>query len=608
MTGLLCCAALLATYAAVAWSAAGRMSPTFDEPYHALSAWVQLHRHDYRIDNEDPPGWQYWASLPNGRSALSADFADPHWQHMGGDINDQWVWLAKTLYRTPGNDPTRLITRARAMMLVVAVALGIGIAGWAWRLGGPVAAVVATAAFALDPNFLAHGPLMKNDVAASAAWLGVAWGLWDVGRRVTPGSVLRLLGLCAVPLCVKYSGLLIAILVPASLFIRAMIRTPWHVRGRPLATRGSRLLVAAALVGLVAATAVVTVWAEYGLRYRSGPALADRLDLSPLVERAVDNERLVHPSRTPPGPAVRAALFVADHHLLPQPFVAGFLFTYAESLVRPAYLLGQVSLTGWWYYFPFAMAVKAPVATLAAVGVVAVLAIRRRRRRRGAQPSDAATRWAVVSLALPVVIYLASAMSSNLNIGLRHVLPAYPPAFVALGCVAAAAVRRRPRAARRFVVALVTGLAFETAFAFPRYVNFFNAPARLASRDGHDLLGDSNLDWGQGLLALADWQRRHPADPLYLSYFGLTGPRSFGIRYTPIPGRMATDPIPPAFPDPRRPAWLAISISHLQLADTQPEPLRSWYRRWAARTPTQVVGGSIYIYRYDPAGLDAGRR
>src|SRR4051794_27229904 len=40
------CAALLAVFAALAWFAVDSKSPTYDEPLHAVGAWLHLHTGD----------------------------------------------------------------------------------------------------------------------------------------------------------------------------------------------------------------------------------------------------------------------------------------------------------------------------------------------------------------------------------------------------------------------------------------------------------------------------------------------------------------------------------------------------------------------------------
>src|SRR5439155_15080241 len=96
-------------------------------------------------------------------------------------------------FRTSGNDGQALVAKARAMMLAFGIALGALVCIWSWQLGGRAAAVAATAAFALDPNFLANAPLMKNDVALAFCLLGGMWLTWMIGRRAKWPAVLGLL-------------------------------------------------------------------------------------------------------------------------------------------------------------------------------------------------------------------------------------------------------------------------------------------------------------------------------------------------------------------------------------------------------------------------------
>ncbi len=597
------CAALLAAFAAVAWVAASAKSPAYDEPYHALSAWLQLRHRDYRLDNEDPPLWQYWASLPNGPDAIRADFGSAEWERMPHALVNQWGWCVDTLYHTPGNDATRFVARCRAMMLALGVALGGLVGWWAFRLGGPAAAVAAVGLYCLDPNFLGHAPLMKNDVCFSLALLALAYAVWRAGRRLTAARAAVVAALSAVMLTTKFSGLSVAFLLPLLLGTRALLPAPWPAFGRTVATRRCRLAVAAGLCAASAAVGYAGIWAAYGFRYSATPDPAVSLNLAEIADRSIQYTATAataeHPRDPPTPPAdrppapVRLALWADAHRLFPQAYVAGFLFTYTNNLVRPAFLFGQISLVGWWYYFPAAMAMKTPVATVVAVAAAAVVVARRLTRR----PVGPAAVWAAAAVGLPAAAFMASAMRSNLNIGLRHVLPVYPFAFVAAGWAVAAVWAAR----RRWVLALFVAVAAETAHAFPDYVAFFNAPSRLAGDGGWQLLGDSNLDWGQDLTTLADWlAKTRPAEPLYLSYFGLADPAYYGIRYVPLPHLYGFTG-PPRYPDPYAPALIAISVNHLQLRRLLDPTAHAYFDLWAAREPIAVLGGTLRVYQYDPA-------
>ncbi|HEX5242678.1 MAG TPA: hypothetical protein VFW23_05390, partial [Tepidisphaeraceae bacterium] len=65
--GVIFCALLLVTFAALAWLAALGKSATFDEPLDLIESWANTRLGDYRICPADPPLWSYWAGLPLGR-------------------------------------------------------------------------------------------------------------------------------------------------------------------------------------------------------------------------------------------------------------------------------------------------------------------------------------------------------------------------------------------------------------------------------------------------------------------------------------------------------------------------------------------------------------
>ena len=81
-----------------------------------------------------------------------------------------------------------------------------------------------------------------------------------------------------------------------------------------------------------------------------------------------------------------------------------------------SYLLGQVSLDGWWYFYLVTLAVKTPLSPLLAGGSVglACLAGKGWRERDG---------WALAPLVLVLSAMLGFAtLFSRINIGIRHVL------------------------------------------------------------------------------------------------------------------------------------------------------------------------------------------
>ena len=183
------------------------------------------------------------------------------------------------------------------------------------------------------------------------------------------------------------------------------------------------------------------------------------------------------------------------------------------------------------------------------------------------------------------------AMRSHLDLGIRHVLPVYPFLFIFLGVVAADAWKRFGQPAAWIISILILGLALETYGAYPNYIPFFNVAAG-GYRGGVRLLGDSNIDWGQDLPDLADWQVHHPDRQLWLCYFGTVDPLYYGIHYINLPG---SDAPPDQFGPNGLPPVFAISATAFGGQHLRPEQ-RAVYDRFRSAQPLAILGGSIWLY------------
>ena len=125
---------------------------------------------------------------------------------------------------------------------------------------------------------------------------------------------------------------------------------------------------------------------------------------------------------------------------------------------------------------------------------------------------------------------------TDINLGLRYILPAFPYLFIFAG-------RLGPWAdlgpSRRFGWGLIGGLLAATVLAVvtihPHYLAHFNLTPGGPDRDPPRLI-DSNLDWGQDLVGLREWLRAHPEEgPVGLAYFGQVSPNLFALQGDPFP-------------------------------------------------------------------------
>jgi len=179
---------------------------------------------------------------------------------------------------------------------------------------------------------------------------------------------------------------------------------------------------------------------------------------------------------------------------------------------HPALLFGEKSQLGWWYYFPCVAVYKVPMGFWPVLLLgLASLAWRR-------------VRWAEVSLLAPAVVWSLLLLTSHINIGFRHALPAYVMwMMLAARCVAPAGSAGWN--GLRLVVAW-GGVAFATVHVLsyhPDYLSYVNFPRlRAGSADKpYWAINDSNIDWGQGLKQIKAWMDAHP-QPGRKVYLGLT--------------------------------------------------------------------------------------
>jgi hypothetical protein len=134
-------------------------------------------------------------------------------------------------------------------------------------------------------------------------------------------------------------------------------------------------------------------------------------------------------------------------------------------------------------------------------------------------------------------VYGVFSLASHLNIGHRHILPLYPVLFILVGGLAAPGLLAGARRTA-LVALLLAGLLLAHAGVAPHYLAYFNTLAG-GPANGHRLLVDSSLDWGQDLPGLARWLREHnageAAQPVFLSYFGSGEPKYYGIKAVALP-------------------------------------------------------------------------
>jgi len=439
---------------------------------------------------------------------------------------------------------------------------------------------------------------VKNDVPIALVTIGLIFAIYRAGERVTVVRAIAIALLCAAALTTKFSGVLLIPMAVILLLARALIARPWLVLGRIVSQRSRKLLVGGAIAALSVIVSYAGIWAMYGFRHSTTPDPKVEANFAVLLIATARNELLIQNPNVVPEPAqvaeqashppaiARLMLQVNSLHLLPEAWTAGFLKTYATTIRRPSFLVGDHRATGWWYYFPLAFLFKTPLATL---GIVSFSVIVMRRGRHFDW-------WTIWCLAIPFGIYGFSALATNLNLGLRHLFPIIPIMYIFAGAKLANARAALPRFVPATTGLLGAVLIVETLSAAPNYIAYFNAPSQ---RYGPiNLLGDSNLDWGQDLPLLRRWQEENPDAQLILDYFGGCDP-AYYVKHTVLldPAKPEVTPAPASIGRDGAPGRkvLAVSASKLQ-GIYPPYSLWTFYDYIKRHRPIAVLGGTIYLY------------
>jgi hypothetical protein len=262
----------------------------------------------------------------------------------------------------------------------------------------------------------------------------------------------------------------------------------------------------------------------------------------------------------------------------------------------PSFLLGQYSDSGWWYYFPVAFLLKTPLPTL----VLLVWAVVASTKILLGDKGIARQIWIdLIALVLPAGGFFAIALTTDINLGYRHLLPLLPYLYVLAGVTVTWSLVRRTTAKKvsqfAFLTISVGWLILGSLWIYPHYLAFFN-PLAGGPDNGWKSLVDSNIDWGQDLGRLAEWLDARGIDNVWLSYFGEARPEYYGIHYRGLdsfPPRLMNPEARPYHPHAPAPGWYAISATTLQGVHFANHDQFAYFRE---RVPVDKIGYSIFLY------------
>ncbi len=473
----------------------------FDEPLHmsaGLDAW-RYGRFDKVLDH--PPLGHLLPTLPIAFGNWDITWADP---------------IKKGILATAVTDPVPMAMRVRLVNIALGVLLGLLLWFAALSIFSEGAANLVLALFAFSPSLIAHFSLVTTDgVATLTVFLTaiqlVRWRTSPSRRRtLLLGAVLGLL------LLSKLSTPPVFCLTLALVLVLKPDGWEWL----PRRWNWYPMLFALGVAALV-------LWGGYffhvsRLRIGDGRIEMTFPNREPVVKDSVG--RIVGFMRRP-----------LQYHVSLLVPAGEYLEGIAEIVVHNqgghrTFLLGQASDTQKLWFQPALAVLKWPPVILVLFAFALFLLITGRVRAK--------VNLRVVVL-FPACI-LMFVMLSKISTGERHFLPVYP--FILLLCGATWEFAQaqgtgpivrgsvRNRAMLLLIVAAILVNAADVLRYAPDYLSYCNF--LISNRNSYKYFSDSNLDWGQGLLDLRQYEEQHPDENIWLAYFGSVDPAVYAVRAT----------------------------------------------------------------------------
>lgn len=494
---------------------------TVDEPVHLLGGLEILQNGGHTVNPESGVFPQLWSALPLcGRISMppsgtleTAYSGNPYayardvllctgsgmQEKTGKELSPDGEKKEFPGKRTPGG----VFELPRIMMSLLCLLCGYVIYLAGTMIAGRKAALAALGLYVFTPLYISNGPLVTADMAVSLFFLLSLYSFQRLLQRIT----LWNLGMTSLSLCLlflsKMSAPVIAPVLLLMVILKGCSSSPLEIR---LPFSGKRKITdrkwkGACLLLLCLSLTVLlfgAIWTAYGYR-------AEFPELPPGVPAARSFEQAMEATKDMAVPEAAKLLFLDK--LLPQPFFYGFLHACFHARERWSFLDGKVSEQGHALFFPLVFFYKTPpplliafLLSLAALG----MSLKSRFGRKKA------------FLALPyllfTVVFLIPVLSSHLNIGYRHLMPAITVFFplTALGAEFLFRAGRKKKEGgkdtgllRYLPLAICVWNAVECMTVYPHSLAYFSSLAGGPERAYRHVV-DSSLDWGQDLKNIAE--------------------------------------------------------------------------------------------------------
>lgn len=527
-----------------------RKSPVADEAaHHVPTGYVFLKTGDFVYATDSPVLARYIAAFPLLFMDVKLPLERSFWAR-----DDRAEFSREFLYDLNRNIVDRIIIFARIPMIALGAFGGIFLFFWTKRHYGSQVAILTSIFYFLSPNILAHSRFATTDIAATVFIMCSVLTFWDLLQDPRYKQALVAGAFLGLAMLAKYSALL---LLPAY-FVLAFVALTARALSREEKSGNVFLMFLFCLF-----TSFLLLWAGYAFEFK--PFLQDALRPDEKVEFF---RSFLHRAFPLAGEEF-IGKWTSALYTVPIPLrsyalgVMGVLKHGAEG--ARTFFMGTWSHNGHPAYYVLAFLLKTPIPIIISffIGIITSL-------------KNKSNRLLSAYLMLIVIFFTVMASRSNLQLGLRYILPVYPFIFV-ISALGLEIFFHSGQLKKMMGVVLVLWLCLVQIFIWPDYLSYFNISVG-GPRGGYKYLRDSNLDWGQDLPAVKDYMDDERIEYVKMDYFGEGDPSYYDIEFKNISKREKETPGKFVY---------AISVHHL-----------NGYAWTSKENPDARAGYSIHIYDF----------
>ncbi|MFA6512100.1 MAG: glycosyltransferase family 39 protein [Patescibacteria group bacterium] len=559
---------------------AGSDGQTIDEAAHLSSGASYLTTGSFNLNPEHPAFVKILAGSSALLSGADVPVHDPSWA-----AGDQWNFGRAFLYHNTVPTDT-LLFLGRLPIIIMSLLLTLGLFLLARVLLGTRASYVVLLLGIVEPTLLAHGHYVTTDVPFTLFFfLSITYIWWTFHTQSSFAALIAgvMIGLAHIT---KFSAVLLwpILLVLGS---AALLHTQdWRNTLKRFGEIFGFGLIATALF-------VFFIYGFSSQKIITDPLVNDFYDQPETRMTNFPFGELIG------GKSTLATIIQSFAHNVPIP-----AYDYFRGLGNvathnynghTAYLLGEQSNAGWWWYFPVAFAVKTPagIMVLAGLGMLTgmIMSARRRNEFTPKKWDRRLREWyrslplAAILFTLAPLLYLLISLGSHINLGVRHMLPIMPFILLLTGVPFLMTGKRFQRAYRAVLWSIVALTVLSIGIAAPYFTSYFSEFVG-GWPQGPRYLLDSNYDWGQDIKRLKKFLNdASMPEPIRFAYFGSADiPAYFerGFAALPTDTEVAQKGIP-------KNGTVVISAGIYHSLDTQ--------YTWLYSQPIDtVIGTSLYVF------------